>query len=72
MMPTKEWLVTADGRYIPLTGPLALLIDIKATIEDVAVVMAELDQVWQQSRDIVAASRRSRRLRCSGLRLVSS
>jgi hypothetical protein len=65
-----EWLVGADGRCVPLTTEQAIAIDVRATVEDLVDAASGLDQAIQASRAAVAESRRRRRLRQSGLRLV--
>jgi len=65
-----EWLVTPDGRYVPLTTRQALIVDASATLEDVLLAFDDLRAVIAASRSLVADSRRWRRMRHSGLRAV--
>ena len=66
-----EWLLDADGKYVLLAPAQALKIDISATIEDVAAVLEDLDDTIRASQSLVSDSRRWRKVRHSGLRLVS-
>jgi len=65
-----DWLVAPNGTYVRLTPTQALLVDTSATIEDVALAAEDLADAIAASRALVADSRRSRRLRQTGLRAV--
>jgi hypothetical protein len=65
-----DWLVAADGTYVPLSATQTLQLDIRANIEDVAAAIEELTGVTRDSRQIVAESARLRHRRQSRLRLV--
>jgi hypothetical protein len=65
-----EWLVDADGRCVQLTDQQAIMIDVRATVEDFSDALHGLSQAIQVSSAAVADSRRRRRLRQSSLRLV--
>jgi len=67
-----DWLVTADGRNLPLSRTQSLLLDTSATFEDLATVVSDLQKVIATSQSVVADSRRWRRIRQSGLRAVVS
>jgi len=67
-----DWLVTADGKNLPLSRTQSLLLDTSATFEDLATVLGDLEEVIAASRSVVADSRRWRRMRHSGLRAVVS
>src|SRR5690242_19339944 len=67
---SMEWLVTADGRCLRLTTTQALLVDLSATCEDLALAAEDLRDAIAASRTLVADSRRWRRMRQSGLRAV--
>jgi len=69
-LDVMEWLVDADGRCVPLTAEQAILIDVRATVEDFFDALHGLDQAIQVSSAAVAESRRRRRIRQSNLRLV--
>jgi hypothetical protein len=65
-----EWLLAADGKYISLTATQALLIDTQATAEDVADAIADVNEAALLSGRLITDSRRRRRIRQSGLRVV--
>jgi hypothetical protein len=65
-----DWLVAPDGRYVRLTTTQALLVDTSATLQDLAAAVADLRDAIAASRSLVADSRRWRRTRQSGLRVV--
>jgi hypothetical protein len=67
-----DWLVADDGRYLPLTAVQSLLLDTSATLEDLELAICGLRDTLVASRSIVADSRRRRRIRQSGLRVVES
>lgn len=66
-----EWLLR-NGTYVPLTATQALMIDVRATIEDFVAALEGLDEAIETSRSLVSNSRRWRNRRQSGLRLVSA
>jgi hypothetical protein len=67
-----EWLLDANGKYVLLAPAQAVAIDISATLEDVVAVLEDLDDTIRASQSLVSDSRRWRKIRHSGLRLVSS
>jgi hypothetical protein len=67
-----EWLLAPNGTYLPLTAMHATIIDLSATCEDLVDAYEELDDAIEQSRALVSDSRRRRKMRQSGLRLIVS
>lgn len=72
-----DWLVHADGTLQPLTREQALLIDVAAALADAAEMIEctqhaldELRATRQLAAVTLALSRRRRRVRNSGFRII--
>jgi hypothetical protein len=65
-----EWLVGADGKYVPLTALQSHALELRATIQDLSVAYVTMREAIHASRSLVSDSRRWRRMRQSGLRVV--
>jgi hypothetical protein len=68
----RAWRVLGDGRYVAITATEDLLTDAAILCEDIQRAMRELSQEAAYARDLVAASRKRRRLRTTTLRLVGT